>query len=126
MDRVTFRHLGREWEAAIPEAEADPLPVRFSGPEEGEPTHESRIAREELDPADPAERELALRRGLESALVLEALAGAEDGLTVEQVADRTGMPAEAAQDRLDVLDSVQPIPGTMGTRRYRRTGPATD
>jgi hypothetical protein len=120
MERVTFRHLGREWEATIPQTTADPLPVRFRDADDRIPTtREALLAREELDPAEPADRELALRRGLESALVLDALAGATHGLTAEDVAERTGMPVEAAEDRMHVLDSVQLVPGVLGTRRFR-------
>jgi hypothetical protein len=121
MQRQTFRHLGREWEAVVPQADADPLPVRFRDSEGRAPeTYEARVAREELEGVGPGERELALRRGLESALVLDALARAERGLTAEEVADRVGMPVEAAVDRLHVLETVQPVPETGGPTRYRR------
>jgi hypothetical protein len=123
MEHHTFHHLGRDWEAAILAASGDEAPVRFrpaydSGPR----TYESRVAREELDASDANGRDLALRRSLESALVTEALAGRPAGLTAEEVAERAGMPVEAAQDRLHKLEVVEPVPDPLGPRRYRLSG----
>lgn len=118
MQRETIHHLDREWEAVIPDAPGDRKPVRFRSAEtDDDKTYEARIDREELE--EGSDQTLALRRGLESALVLDVLAGHEAGLTAEEIARMTGMPTEAAQDRLDVLERVQPVLDTSGPRRYR-------
>ncbi|MFW6330586.1 MAG: hypothetical protein ACOC3J_02555 [Gemmatimonadota bacterium] len=118
MEHHTFRHLSREWEATIIDAADDRCPVRFRDADATDPeTYEARVDREELKREEDA-RDLALRRGLESALVLNALAGEEDGLTPEEIAHRTGMPVEAAADRIEVLESVQPVPDPDGASRY--------
>ena len=120
MRRETFHHLDREWEATIPDAPRGGTPVRFRNADpHDDAMYESLIDQEELDDQDGAERDLALRRGLEAALVLDALAGHDAGLTAEEVARMTGMPTEAAADRLDVLDEVQPLLEASGPRRYR-------
>jgi hypothetical protein len=120
MEYQNFHHLGREWEAAILRPAGDAAPVRFRSATDSERrTYEARIHRDELEDADDGERELALRRALESALVLRALSGWDDGLTLEEVAERTGMPRDAAEDRLHKLDSVQPLLTPSGIRRYR-------
>lgn len=124
MEYQTFHHLGREWEAAILGPADDAAPVRFrSASDTDRRTYEARIDREELEDADNGERELALRRALESALVVRTLSGWDDGLTLEEVADRTGMPADAAEDRLHKLESVQPFLTPTGIRRYRLSEP---
>jgi hypothetical protein len=120
MEYQNFHHLGREWEAAILGPTDEAAPVRFrSASDSDRRTYEARIDREELEDADNGERELALRRALESALVLRTLSGWDDGLTLEEVAERTGMPRDAAEDRLHKLDSVQPVLTPTGVRRYR-------
>jgi hypothetical protein len=120
MRHHTFHHLGQDWEAAILTAHDDTAAVRFRAAEDRDGrTLEGRIDTEELDGVDDAGRELALRRALESVMVLNALEGHDRGLTSEEVADRTGIPPEATQDRLHALDSVQPMPGERGTLRYR-------
>jgi hypothetical protein len=120
MEYQTFQHLGREWEAAILGPAGEAAPVRFrSAHDNDRRTYEARIDREELEDADDGERELALRRALESALVVRSLSGWDDGLTLEEVAERTGMPRDAAEDRLHKLDSVQPVLTPTGIRRYR-------
>jgi hypothetical protein len=81
-------------------------------------TYEARIDREELED-DERERMLALRRGLESALVLDVLAAHRAGLTAEEVGRMIGMPGEAAEARLELLDEVQPLVRSRGPRRYR-------
>jgi hypothetical protein len=124
MEHHIFRHLGREWEAAILAATGDEAPVRFRSALDTDPhTYEGRIAVEELDGPDDGGRDLALRRSLESALVTEALAGRHGGLTAEEVADRTGMPVEATEDRLHKLEVVEPVPDPTGPRRYRISEP---
>jgi hypothetical protein len=126
MEYQNFHHLGREWEAAILEPADDVAPVRFrAATDTDRRTYEARIDREELEDAGDGERELALRRGLESALVLRALSGWDDGLTLEEIADRAGMPREAAEDRLHKLESVQPFLSPTGVRRYRLSEGAT-
>jgi hypothetical protein len=120
MEYQTFHHLGRDWEAAILGPAGDAAPVRFrSATDNDRRTYEARIDREELEDADNGARELALRRALESALVLRALSGWDDGLTLEEVADRAGMPPDAVEDRLHKLDVVQPVLTPTGVRRYR-------
>lgn len=127
MERETFRHLDREWEAAIADAPGGSRVVRFRSSEpRDEKTYEASIDGGELGGEEASDRELALRRGLESALVLDALAGHESGLTAQEVADMTGLPAEAAEDRLEVLDSVQPVLDVHGPRRYRTVESATE
>lgn len=124
MEHHTFRHLGRDWEAAILAATGDEAAVRFRPAFDSDPhTYEGRIAVEELDESDDNGRDLALRRSLESALVIEALAGRHGGLTAEEVADRTGMPVDATEDRLHKLEDVEPVPDPIGPRRYRISDP---
>jgi hypothetical protein len=121
MEHRTFRHLGREWEAAILHPAGGAAPVRFRHAADDNPrTYEGRIDREEIEEADGDDgRELALRRSLEGALVLDALAGRSEGLTAEEVAERAGMPVDDTRDRLHMLDEVQPVLGVLGPRRYR-------
>lgn len=120
MEYQTFHHLGRDWEAVILGPADDAAPIRFrSANDNDRRTYEGRVDREELEEVSDGERELALRRALESALVLRALTGWADGLTVEEVAERAGMPVEAAEDRLHKLESVHPVLTPTGTRRYR-------
>jgi hypothetical protein len=124
MEHHTFRHLGRDWEAAILAATADEAAVRFRAASDTDPhTYEGRIAVEELDGSDDSGKDLALRRSLESALVIEALVGRRAGLTPEEVADRTGMPVDATEDRLHKLEAVEPVPDPSGPRRYRISEP---
>ncbi|HUG41274.1 MAG TPA: hypothetical protein VMM12_12360 [Longimicrobiales bacterium] len=126
MDRVTFHHLDRDWEAAIPDVPGD-RPVRFRNADpKNDRTYEATIAADELGGEEASDRELALRRGLEAALVLDALSGHHTGLTAGEIADATGMPEEAAVDRLDVLESVQPVWSLNGPRRYRAIGTEED
>lgn len=116
----TFHHLGQDWEAAILAAKEDVAVVRFRDAEDRDSrTYEGSVDAEELEDADEPGRELALRRALESALVLDTLSGHDRGLTTDEVAERTGIPPEAARDRLHALDSVQPIPVDVGAQRYR-------
>jgi hypothetical protein len=120
MRHHNFHHLGREWEAVILGPAEDAAPVRFRSADDSDRrTYESTIDREEMDESDGQTEELALRRALESALVLRALSGWDDGLTLEEVAERTGMPADAAADRMNKLDAVQPLLTPSGVRRYR-------
>ena len=120
MIRQTFRHLDREWEASIPDADEDPRPVRFRSERDDDPKrYEALVDVEDLQQDAEAETALALRRGLESALILDVLTGHEAGLTVREVAEMTGMPVEGAKDRLEVLDEVQPVLDESGPRRYR-------
>jgi hypothetical protein len=125
MEHRTFRHLGRDWEAAILGPSGAGAPVRFRHAAGDNPrTYEGRIDREEIEDADgDDDRELALRRSLESALVLDALAGHSDGLTAEEVAERAGMPVDDTRDRLHLLDEVQPVMNVLGPRRYRLASP---
>lgn len=124
MDRMNFHHLGRDWEAAIPETPGDDRPVRFRNADpKDDRTYEATVAAEELDGETGSDRELALRRALEAALVLDALGGHETGLTAGEVAEATGMPEAAAADRLDVLEAVQPMLDANGPRRYRTVEP---
>ncbi len=127
MEHHEFHHLGRDWEAVILAPKGDEAQVRFRSADDSDSrTYEGSIDCEELEDADAAGKELALRRGLESALVLRVLSGRADGLTLEDVAERTGMPPEAAADRMHALDSVQPVVSPTGTRRYRLAGSDTD
>jgi hypothetical protein len=121
MDYHTFDHLDRTWEAAVPRAPGERCLVRFRRTDDRDAiTYEARVDAEELTVEQPRQRELALRRALESALVLDVLARHPDGLTLGEVAERTGMPPEAAEDRLHVLDEAQPVPEEMSRgRRYR-------
>lgn len=124
MEYQTFHHLGRDWEAAILGPAGDAAPVRFRAAGDSDRrTYEARIDREELEDSDDDGIELALRRALESALVLRALSGWHDGLTLEEVAERAGMPPDAVEDRLHVLDAVQPVLTPTGVRRYRLADP---
>lgn len=119
MRRETFRHLDREWEAAIPDADGERLWVRLRREDDGDPrTYEAELSRAEVED-DGIELRLALRRALESVLVLDALEGHDVGLTAEEVGRMTGMPRGAAQDRLEILEEVRPVLGTDGPRRYR-------
>lgn len=125
MEHHTFHHLGRDWEAAILAATGDEAPVRFRRARDTDPrTYESRVAVEELDGSDGDGRDLALRRSLEAALVIRALAGRDEGLTAEEVAERVGMPVDAAQDRLHKLDTVEPLLDPIAPRRYRLADPS--
>jgi hypothetical protein len=120
MEHLNFLHLGREWEAAILGPVDDEAAVRFRSARDGDRrTYEASIDREELEDADGSGLELVLRRALESALVLRALSGWDDGLTLDEVAERTEMPTDAAADRMHKLDSVQPFLTPTGVRRYR-------
>jgi hypothetical protein len=119
MQLEKLRHLDRDWEATIPDAPGVSILVRFrSGDVRDTKTYEARIDREELED-DERERMLALRRGLESALVLDVLAAHRAGLTAEEVGRKIGMPGDAAEARLELLDEVQPLVRTRGPRRYR-------
>jgi len=120
MERMTLKHLDREWEVSILGRQHEDRRVRFrSSDAQDSQTFEARVQAEEVEDPDPIERELALRRALEASLVLHALEGQEDGLTADQVARRTGMPPEAVEDRCEVLDSVQLVPQSGDPRRYR-------
>lgn len=120
MQRTTFRHLDREWEATLQDSPGDHRRVLFRNADEDDPkTYEARIHADELSGLEEEDEDSALRRGLESALILDALEGHEAGLTAEELARMTGMPTEAAEDRVDVLDRVQPVLQTSGPRRYR-------
>lgn len=125
MEHHTFHHLGRDWEAAILAATGDEAPVRFRAARDTDPrTYESRVAVEELDGSDQDGRDLALRRSLESALVIRALTGRDEGLTAEEVAERAGMPVDATEDRLHKLDVVEPVLDPGAPRRYRLADPS--
>jgi len=120
MKHRTFYHLGRAWEAAILASDDDATPVRFRhAADDDTHTYDARIDREELEVSDEDGQELALRRSLESALVVDALAGSHQGLTPEEVAERTGMPIDDARDRLHKLDSVEPMLDPIGPKRFR-------
>lgn len=120
MEHHIFHHLGREWEAAILGPGGDQAAIRFRDADhEDRRTYEARVDAEELEDLDAGGRELALRRALESAMVVRALSGWDEGLTVEEVAERTGMPPDAAEDRLHKLEEVQPFLTPSGIRRYR-------
>jgi hypothetical protein len=120
MQYHTFHHLGQDWEAAILPVRDHVAAVRFRDADDrGSRRYEGRIDADELEDVGEAGRDLALRRALESALVLSALEGQDRGLTADEVAERTGIPPEATQDRLHALDSVQPVPVDVGPRRYR-------
>ncbi len=120
MEHRTFYHLGRDWEAAILASAGDATPVRFRhAADDDSRTYDARVDREELEDADDDGRELALRRSLESALVVDALTGQDGGLTPEEVAERTGMPIEDTRDRLHKLEAVEPVLDPLGPRRFR-------
>lgn len=120
MEHCTFYHLGRTWEAAILASHDEATPVRFRhAADDGTRTYDARIDREEIEESDTNGRELALRRSLESALVVDVLAGLDDGLTAEEVAERTGMPIDDARDRLHKLEAVEPVLDPLGPRRFR-------
>jgi hypothetical protein len=122
MEHHTFHHLGREWEAVILGPVGDAAEVRFRTDTDADRrTYHARVEPEELEEVNGGERELALRRALEAALVIRALSGWDNGLTVEEVAERAGMPPDAAADRLHMLDQVQPLLTPTGIRRYRLT-----
>lgn len=120
MEHRTFYHLGRAWEATILASHDDATPVRFRhAADDDAHTYDARIDREELEESDDDGRELALRRSLESVLVVDALTGQNGGLTADEVAERTGMPIDDARDRLHKLDSVEPLLDPIGPRRFR-------
>lgn len=119
MEHLTFYHLGRAWEATILASSGHATPVRFRhAADDDVHTYDARIDREELEESDDDGRELALRRSLESALVVDALRGC-NGLTADEVAERTGMPIDDARGRLHKLDSVEPLLDPIGPRRFR-------
>lgn len=125
MEHHTFHHLGRDWEAAILAATGEEAAVRFRTARDTDPrTYESRVAVEELDGSGQDGRDLALRRSLEAALVIRALAGRDEGLTAEEVAERAGMPVDATEDRLHKLDVVEPVLDPGAPRRYRLADPS--
>lgn len=121
MEHHIFHHLGRDWEAVVLASAGDTAAVRFRHVEDDDRrTYEGEVSREELE-EDGQDPELALRRALESSLVLRALSRAE-ALTAEEVAERAGMPVEATVDRLRKLDKVEPVLDPLGPRRYRVSG----